>query len=65
MEAAGIYTGAFENNTDWIVVKAICDWADGEKGTNKNARQRRAAENAAQFVVHTIMLGGLTSNQRL
>ena len=40
---------------EWILVKAICDWADGNK--NDNA-QSLAAGNAADFVRHVIQLGG-------
>jgi hypothetical protein len=40
---------------DWILVKAICDWANG----NKNDKaQPLAARNAAQFVLHVLQLGG-------
>lgn len=31
MEAAGIYTACHQKNIPWIIVKSICDWADGEK----------------------------------
>ncbi len=54
MEGAGLYAAAHKTKTDWIVVKAICDWADGEK--NDDA-QPLAACNAAQFVLHVLRLG--------
>ncbi len=38
-----------EDNSNWIIVKAICDWADGNKKENKRERQEKAATNAAQF----------------
>src|SRR5579884_2158379 len=31
MEGAGLYAAALRNRVDWILVKAICDWADGKK----------------------------------
>ena len=31
MEAAGIYSACQNTNTPWIVLKSICDWADGNK----------------------------------
>ena len=31
MEAAGIYAACNSKNIPWIVVKSICDWADGNK----------------------------------
>jgi hypothetical protein len=39
---------------DWILVKAICDWADGHKAEDKDEHQRLAAHNAAEFVLHTL-----------
>jgi nucleoside phosphorylase len=55
MEGSGLYTAARDAGVEWIVVKAICDWADGSK--NDNA-QSMAAHNAAQFVLHVVKLGG-------
>ncbi|HSW26844.1 MAG TPA: NACHT domain-containing protein, partial [Burkholderiaceae bacterium] len=57
MEAAGIYVACAENRCDWLIVKAISDWADGRKaGTTSDEkkrddeRQRAAAANAATVV---------------
>jgi len=54
MEAAGIYSAAMLGGCAWIVVKAVCDFADGNKGEDKEARQRLAAANAAAFVRHCL-----------
>ncbi|WP_295393604.1 TIR domain-containing protein, partial [uncultured Thiodictyon sp.] len=54
MEAAGIYSAALLESRQWIVVKAVCDYADGNKGENKEARQTLAAGNAARFVRHVL-----------
>ena len=54
MEAAGIYSAAYLEKTDWIVVKGVCDYADGNKSKNKQRRQAVAAANAASFVLHTL-----------
>ncbi len=59
MEGAGLYAASQRAKVDWILVKAICDWADGYKGRNKKQRQQLAAQNAAQFVLHVIKQGGL------
>jgi nucleoside phosphorylase len=64
MEGAGLYAAAQGNKVDWILVKAICDWADGSKSGNKQARQELAATNAARFTNSVIKQGGLRS-QRL
>lgn len=54
MEGAGLYSAAQGSKTDWILVKGICDWADGKKETNRDERQRLAAHNAASFVLHVL-----------
>lgn len=58
MEAAGLCAAAQRNKVDWIVVKAISDWADGNKATEKDKRQTTAAQNAASFTVHVLQMGG-------
>lgn len=54
MEAAGLYTASQNAKTDWIMVKAICDWADGKKDENKKEYQALAAKNAAEFVAFAL-----------
>jgi nucleoside phosphorylase len=59
MEGAGLYVSCQEHKRDWIVIKAICDWADGNKGRNKDARQKNAAANAAEFVIQALQYAPL------
>lgn len=59
MEGAGLYAAAMEEKVDWIIVKAVCDWADGNKHEDKAARQEKAARRAASFVFHALSQGGL------
>ena len=59
MEGAGLYTACQDAKVDWLLVKAICDWADGHKNRNKTKRQALAARNAAEFVLHTLQTVGL------
>ena len=54
MEGAGLYAAARDGSTEWILVKAICDWADGEKNSKA---QPLAARNAADFVLQVVGLG--------
>lgn len=56
MEGAGLYAACQDKKVDWILVKAICDWADGNKAHDKDTRQQAAAQNAARFVLHAIQL---------
>jgi nucleoside phosphorylase len=59
MEGRGIYSSAHNRKVDWIVIKAVSDWADGKKRTNgKRRRQEIAATNAASFVRHVLQIGG-------
>lgn len=62
MEGAGLYAAARNAKVDWILVKAICDWADGNKVDDA---QPKAARNAAQFVLHVLQLGGLGGSEQL
>jgi nucleoside phosphorylase len=57
MEAAGAYVTAEFYKRDWIVVKAVCDYADGTKKHNKQKNQELAAKNAAQLVFHVLEHG--------
>jgi nucleoside phosphorylase len=58
MEGAGLYTAAADRNVNWTIVKAICDWADGNKNKNKARRQVIAAEQAVSFVFRALQQGG-------
>jgi nucleoside phosphorylase len=57
MEGAGLYVACQDSKVDWILVKAICDWADGNKSQDKDQRQRLAAHNAASLTLHVIRQG--------
>ena len=58
MEGVGLYEAAQRRNVGWLLVKAICDWADSNKAQDKEKRQKEAAENAARFTLHVIQQGG-------
>ncbi|MEL6867588.1 MAG: hypothetical protein AAFP19_24400, partial [Bacteroidota bacterium] len=42
MEASGIFAASTARSLPWLVVKAICDFGDGNKSENKTAYQARA-----------------------
>jgi len=52
MEGVGLSSvlGRAENS-NWIIVKSICDWADGQKKLNKKERQAIASRNAVDYCV--------------
>jgi type I restriction enzyme, R subunit len=61
MEGAGLYAACQNANCDWILVKGICDWADGNKDNSiKDEDQELAALNAAKFVFHALKTGNLS-----
>lgn len=47
MEGNGLVAACVSARRPWILVKAICDFADGNKGKNKNMRQAIAAASSA------------------
>ena len=59
MEGRGLYVACQDKKVDWILVKAISDWADGKKRRNKKARQELAASNAAKFILHVLQKVGI------
>ena len=52
MEGVGVYSAAHAAGVQWIVVKAICDFADGKKSVNKTKRQQLAASASASLCAH-------------
>ncbi len=61
MEGAALSVAARHYKVDWILVKAICDWADGNKSQSKEQRQKKAALNAVLFTIHVLKQGGFTA----
>jgi hypothetical protein len=64
MEGAGLYVACQDKKVDWILVKAICDWADGNKAQDKDVRQQTAAQNAAAFVLEALQIAAINWQQR-
>ncbi len=56
MEGRGAYAACRSKNiNEWIVVKAICDWADGTKSKDKKKNQKIAAKSATSLLHHIFM----------
>ena len=49
MEGAGFFAAAVSKNLPWIIVKGICDFADGNKAENKVQFQITAANSSVSF----------------
>lgn len=64
MEGAGLYVACQDKKVDWILIKSICDWADGNKGEDKKNRQKIAAENAAAFALHGLQFARIDWQER-
>ncbi|HMR50666.1 MAG TPA: NACHT domain-containing protein, partial [Arachnia sp.] len=63
MEGLGIQKPAAKHGADWIVVKGICDFGDGNKGAaSKERDQQFAARHAAQVVREALDVGPLYSD---
>lgn len=54
MEGAGLYAACQKAKVDWILVKSICDWADGHKEEDRQKRQQLAAQNSARFLLYML-----------
>lgn len=53
MEGYGVYTACNSKSiTNWIIVKAICDFADGKKARGKERKQKTAAEASVNICQH-------------
>lgn len=52
MEGVGLYAACDTKVKHWAVVKAICDWADGNKGVGKDKKQAIAAESSVALCLH-------------
>jgi tetratricopeptide (TPR) repeat protein/nucleoside phosphorylase len=63
MEGAGLYVACQDKKVDWILVKGICDWADGNKVQDRESRQKTAANNAATFVLYALQFGSIDWQQ--
>ena len=51
MEGVGLGAVSLRNGVPWILVKGICDWADGRKGDKHQPLAAAAAASLAHFVL--------------
>lgn len=58
MEGAGVQAASGREGTEWLVVKAVCDYAR-EKSFDRTRRQKLAASQAAKAVLRVLEQGGL------
>lgn len=55
MEGRGAYNACRNRGiSEWIIIKAICDWADGKKSENKQRNQIIAAKSAISLLNHVL-----------
>ena len=62
MEGAGLQSASGRGNIDWLVVKAVCDYAEN-KSLEKEARQKVAAETVASAVMYVLERGGVKARK--
>ena len=60
MEGVGVASCAEREKHEWILVKAICDWADGDKTDNHYGF---AAASAVSFVQHVLSQPGAVASR--
>jgi nucleoside phosphorylase len=66
MEGQGVYVACQDKKLDWILVKAICDWGDGNKNIpQKDEYQQIAATNAVSFVLHALQFTDSSPKDKL
>jgi nucleoside phosphorylase len=58
MEGAGLFAASYRGVVEWLVVKAVSDYAQG-KGEDKESRQRYAAAGACRALLEVLGQGGL------
>ena len=54
----GVFTAAFDNQFEWLVVKGIADYADGEQ-VNSGSWESYASVMAASLVSHILSEPGV------
>lgn len=53
MEGFGVYSACSNSSiVHWIIVKGICDFADGKKARGKERKQKEAAEASVNLCLH-------------
>jgi hypothetical protein len=60
MEGSGVFAAAHQKGIEWILVKGICDFADGKKSQGKKSKQLTAAASAASLCAHVFSQPGRT-----
>jgi tetratricopeptide (TPR) repeat protein/nucleoside phosphorylase len=61
MEGAGVYAAAEQAKVEWLIVKGICDWANG---TKESSFQPFAAAAAVSLVEHVLSEPGILNELR-
>ncbi|MCB0909847.1 MAG: NACHT domain-containing protein, partial [Nocardioidaceae bacterium] len=58
MEGVGVAMVAGARKVDWLLVKGICDWADGNVRANEKENNQRTAARNAVIVVRALLSDG-------
>jgi nucleoside phosphorylase len=54
MEGEGFQSACHRNNTDWILMKGVCDWGYNKDVETKDEDQNKAISNVFDFLIHTL-----------
>ncbi|RYU92595.1 5'-methylthioadenosine/S-adenosylhomocysteine nucleosidase family protein [Emticicia agri] len=52
MEGAGLYAACHDKRIPWVLVKGICDFADGNKDKGKDEKQKLAMNSVLNVCIH-------------
>lgn len=53
MEGRGAYAACRDRGlNEWIIVKGVCDWGDGNTSQNKQENQKLASESSVSLLMH-------------
>ena len=50
MESSGVWSSATKHNKQWIVLKSVCDWADGDKNDDYQALAAATSVSLCKFI---------------
>lgn len=56
MEGLGVYSSADKHRKPWIVVKSICDWADGNKNSDTKKEDQKLAALSSLSYCHKVLM---------
>jgi nucleoside phosphorylase len=54
MEGTGLQSSCHRDNTEWILIKGICDWGYDKQHADKEHDQKTAINNVCDYLIYTL-----------